>query len=151
VGVPVCFPRESRHLALVCVADRWGKASLLARVALITDGNKSLTALGLPDTISCMVYEWSPLRLSPWYKLQSSELWFLHLALSSSSLRRNNSISPCLLHACRSKPSGQRKMASGDDHGKHPCDESSSRSGGWPPPHRMTVAVGAHWTHAIGR
>jgi hypothetical protein len=99
VGALVCLPQESRRPALVRTADRWAKVLLSVRVALITDGNRLFMTLGLPRTISCMIYEWSPLHLSLWHKLQSAGHQFLHPALSSSSLCRNNSISPCLLRA----------------------------------------------------
>jgi hypothetical protein len=47
----------------------WAKAPLSTSVALITDGNRSFTALGLPRMISCMVYERPLLHRSLWYKL----------------------------------------------------------------------------------
>jgi hypothetical protein len=78
VGVLVCLPRESRFPVLMRAADWWAKAPLSARVDLIADGNRSFTALRLPRTISCTVYEWSPLRLSLWYKLQSTRPRFFH-------------------------------------------------------------------------
>jgi hypothetical protein len=49
---------------LVHLADRWAKAPLLARVVLITYGNKPFTALGLPRTISRAVNEQVLLRIS---------------------------------------------------------------------------------------
>jgi hypothetical protein len=111
VGELVCLPQQSRRLTLVRAADRWAKAPLSVRVVLITDGSRSFAALVLPRMISCMVYKHPSLHLSLWYKLQSIEHRFLHPALLSSSLHRNNSISICLLCDCHFKPSGQRKMA----------------------------------------
>jgi hypothetical protein len=68
----------------VRAADWWAKAPLSLRVALIANTNRSFTALGLPRSILCMVYEWLPLRLSLQYKLQSTGPRFFHLVLASS-------------------------------------------------------------------
>jgi hypothetical protein len=70
---------------LVHAADWWAKASLSMSVALIANGNRLFVALGLPRMISCMVYEWPPLRLSLRYKLQSTGPLFFHLVLVSPS------------------------------------------------------------------
>jgi hypothetical protein len=38
---------------LVRASNQWAKIPLSVKVALITDGNRSFVALGLPHTISC--------------------------------------------------------------------------------------------------
>jgi hypothetical protein len=42
-------------------------------------------------------------------------------------------------------------MARGDDRGKRPRDEGSSRSAGSPLPRWMMTVADAHWTHASAR
>jgi hypothetical protein len=72
----ISLPREPRHpiLVLVLVFDWRAQAPLPARVVLDADNNPLLAALGLPCTISCTAYKWSPLRLFLWYKLQGTGL-----------------------------------------------------------------------------
>jgi hypothetical protein len=122
VGALVCLPRESRRSVLVRAAGQWAQAPLSARVALITDINRSFIALSLPCTISCTTYKRLSLRLSHGISCRVSGL-----DSSIQSFRRLLCIGAVVLFPAVSAPA----MAHGGDRGKHPHDVGSSR------PHRM--------------
>jgi hypothetical protein len=146
VGAPVCLPRESRRSMLVRAAGRWAQALLSASVALITDGNRSFAALGLPRMISCTVYEHPSLRLSHAVNCRVSGLSSSIQSLCHLPLHRSSSAPPCpLCSHCSNTLIGE--MAHGADLGKRPHDESSSP----PPPRQMPTVPGDHWVNAVRR
>jgi hypothetical protein len=64
VGVPVHLLRESRHMRLIYVADRWAWSPPSARAALVTGGGGLFMTLGTPRTIPNMTHKWPLLHLS---------------------------------------------------------------------------------------
>jgi hypothetical protein len=142
------LPREPRRPILVRVDDWWAQALLPMRVVLVADNNSSLTALGLPRTISCTACERLPLHLFLWYKSQGTEHLFPHPVFSLSYQQQH---SPYSFHPYLFRLSDLGEMAHDDDRGKRPCDMSSNRGSGSPPPHRMRSVASAHSMHALRR
>jgi hypothetical protein len=64
MGAPICLLKESRHVGLIYVADRWAWSPLSTRAPPIAGGGQVLMTLGMPCTIPSTVHKRSPLPLS---------------------------------------------------------------------------------------